>query len=201
MNAKAFILCIPLSILILPACSPIKNTSHQPGITTVAMPQSTQTTLHQPSITSEPTQTVTTQIVPSQTNATLAVSSEINNFFAEFLDVQEQNWNVNLQLRNLAFENMGNGNLTLQATIQCLPALSPCEQWMPRWAFFFVFANPEPQPGDLAFFPAELSGFTVFCYDKNMNLIDSFAGNWSDILLYEQNLIPDDELEARLFQP
>jgi hypothetical protein len=72
---------------------------------------------------------------------------------------------------------------------------------MPRWAFYSVFVNPEPQPEDLAFFPADLTEFKVYCYDENSNLIDSFAGIWSDLLLFEQGLIPEDELERRLFQP
>ena len=140
-------------------------------------------------------------VVESRTVVKVPISTEVNSFFVDHFDVQGKNWNVNIGLLNLFYEESVDGNLVLNTYIQCNSEKSQCEQWMSRWAFFFAFANPEPQPGDLAFFPKELTGFKVFCYDKDMILVDSFAGNWSDILLYEQELIPDDVLERRLFQP
>lgn len=154
-----------------------------------------------PASTPTTTRTASPHYTPVQTPFSVPVSTEVKTFFVDLLDIQGQSWNVNIRPLDLYYEKKEGGGLVLNAHIQCLPGASPCELWMPRWAFIFNFSNPEPQPGDLAFFPSDLEGFKVHGYDASLNLLYEFSGKWSDLVEYEQGLIPDHELEERLIHP
>jgi hypothetical protein len=91
-------------------------------------------------------------VVESRTSVKVPISTKVNSFFIDHFDVQGKSWNVNIGLLNLFYEENVDGSLILNTYVQCNSEKSQCEQWMPRWAFFFAFANPEPKPGDLAFF-------------------------------------------------
>lgn len=201
MRFSAFSLFIATLGLLLSGCGPVREISSQPSKTASIILQNTPTFLQ--TDTAQPTRTVavTIQTMQSPTSATVPVSDEIKLLFDDLLNVQAQDWNVCLQLLDLFYERNLDNSLALRVAIRCLSSSSPCKTWMYSYSFLIVFADPEPQPEKMALFPAQLAEFKVYGYDENLNLIDSFAGKWSDLVEYEKNMIPEDELERRLYEP